>query len=452
MKPHTRTLAVLFAYALVFQVGCKKPDPVDPGNALDNALASSLIDASGGRGTGWYLMPESDNFSKIPQDPANPLSTAKVELGKLLYHETGLALNPKYGQAIGTYSCASCHHAPAGFQANMAQGISDGGIGFGFAGEGRVMDPSYPEDSIDVQPIRTPSALNTAYQEVMLWNGQFGATGPNEGTDAQWAYDSPKEVNHLGYQGLESQAIAGLEVHRMEIDPVWMQAYPEYMDLFDQAFSDVPANERISRENAGLAIAAYERTLLATKSPFQQWLRGNSEALTDQQKRGAVIFFGKAQCSSCHNGPALNSMEFHALGMKDFAPGAQLQIDPSKLPSLGRGEFTQNADDDFKFKVPQLYNLKDSPFFGHGSSFTSLTQVLEYKNEAVKEHDDVSNNQLAEGFIPLDLTQQDIEDIVQFIEHGLYDPDLSRYVPDALPSGNCFPNNDATSQTDLGCQ
>ena len=92
MKPHTRTLAVLCAFVLVFPYACTK----DTGSEsdLDNALAQALIDASGGQGTGWYRFPASDDFAKIPQDPSNPLNAAKVELGKLLYHETGIALDP----------------------------------------------------------------------------------------------------------------------------------------------------------------------------------------------------------------------------------------------------------------------------------------------------------------------------------------------------------------------
>ena len=119
--------------------------------------------------------------------------------------------------------------------------------------------------------------------------------------------------------------------------------------------------------------------------------------------------------------------------------------------NLGRGSFTGDAEDDYKFKTPQLYNLKDSPFFGHGGTFNSVRAVVEYKNLATASNADVPSGQLAEAFVPLNLSDAEISDLVDFIENALYDANLMRYVPDALPSGQCFPNNDVISQIDQGC-
>ena len=117
----------------------------------------------------------------------------------------------------------------------------------------------------------------------------------------------------------------------------------------------------------------------------------------------------------------------------------------------GRGGFTQNEADNYKFKVPQLYNLADSPFYGHGSSFRSIRAVIEYKNNAVPENDEVPAGQLAAGFVPLNLTDAQIDDLVAFIGTALHDPDLARYEPQVLGSNQCFPNNDEQSRVDLGC-
>jgi cytochrome c peroxidase len=117
----------------------------------------------------------------------------------------------------------------------------------------------------------------------------------------------------------------------------------------------------------------------------------------------------------------------------------------------GRGSFTGDIEDDYKFKTPQLYNLKDSQFFGHGGTFTSVRDVIEYKNEGVGENSNVPSSQLADDFLPLDLTTQQIDDLVDFIENALYDANLLRYVPSELPSGNCIPNNDPVSIVDQGC-
>ncbi|MEO1451612.1 MAG: cytochrome c peroxidase, partial [Bacteroidota bacterium] len=404
----------------------------------------------GTAGASTFMMPDPTDYASIPQDPKNPITEEKVFLGKLLFHEPGLAINPKDSTQMYTYSCASCHHVDAGFQAGRQQGIGEGGWGFGWQGEGRYPAPGYNPDSMDVQPIRSPSALNVAYQELMLWNGQFGATGQNSETDAYWTPGTPKEVNNLGFQGVETQAIAGLAVHRMDYSTD-MPFYGRYKPWFDSAFPGVPEGERYTRVNAGLAIAAYERTLLASEAPFQRYLRGQPFAMTLQQKRGARLFFGEAGCVQCHTGPALSSMTFSALGMNDlvgvgiFGPGAD---DPAHL---GRGGFTQEPDELYQFKVPQLYNLKDSPFMGHGGSFQSVEEIVRYKNNAVAENDRVPAQYLDSRFVPLRLRDHEIEDITAFIEEALHDAELNRYAPTQVLSGFCFPNNDTLSREQMGC-
>ena len=421
---------------------------------LDQLLEDQLVLASGGLGASYYQLPESDDYEKIPQDPRNELTKEKVELGKLLYHETALGLDPEISIGEGTYSCASCHHADAGFQAGIKQGIGEGGIGFGDHGEGRVINKEYTSKALDVQPIKSPSTLNVAYQENMLWNGQFGVTGLNEGTEYAWWTNTPREENFLGYHGVETQAIAGMETHHMIIGNFFVKDIPGYKELFDKAFPDEPEEERCNTVNAGLAIAAYERILLPHKAPFQRWLKGEKKAMTPEEKEGALLFFGKADCYSCHNGPALNSMEFYGLGMKDLYEAGNEIVNASKfsLENKGRGGFTGKQEDMFKFKVPQLYNLKEAGFYGHGASFNSIYEVVKYKNEAIPENDLVPESALAEEFKPLNLSEEEIEKITLFIENSLNDPDLHRYVPESLPSGNCFPNNDPQSQIDLGCQ
>lgn len=413
-----------------------------------NILESRLIELYGSKEV--LIQPQATDYNLIPNDPNNPLTPAKVSLGKLLFHETGIAMIPHMDEGMNTYSCASCHHAEAGFQSGMLQGIGEGGMGFGTAGEGRFKNSLYPEADLDVQPIRTPTALNVAYQDVMLWNGQFGATGTNEGTEANWTPGTPKDVNNLGFEGVETQAIAGLDVHRLSIEEEFI-LNSEYKAMFDEAFPNVNVAERYSKLNAGLAIAAYERTLLPNQAPFQQWLNGNTSAMNQQETIGAMLFFGDAKCYSCHSGPALNNMEFYALGMNDLA-GEDILTTIDDATKRGRGGFTGHPEDDYKFKTPQLYNLKDVTFFGHGGSFQSIEEVIQYKNNAVAENQTVPATQLSSMFQPLNLSDSQIEAITAFVENALYDSNLQRYVPDALPSGNCFPNADTVSAQDIGCE
>ena len=88
--------------------------------------------------------------------------------------------------------------------------------------------------------------------------------------------------------------------------------------------------------------------------------------------------------------------------------------------------------------------MKDSPFYFHGSSKRSLREVVEYFNDAIPENDNVDKN-ISSFFRPLSLTEQEIDDLTVFLETGLFDPNLDRYMPTELPSGYCFPNNDVLS-------
>lgn len=421
---------------------------------LDQTLNHALTDASAGKGIASFQLPFDYEYEKIPQDPKNAITYAKVQLGKLLFHETVLGGSPKHPSGRFCYSCASCHHVEGGFGAGIAQGIGDGGEGFGKFGEGRKPSNMYSVIDIDVQPLRTPSALNSAFQTNMLWNGQFGATGVNVGTQSAWTAGTPKEKNHLGFQGVETQAIAGQGVHRLTVDTAYLRSRSQYYLLFSEAFADLPENQRITPITVGMAIAAYERQLLANKAPFQEWLRGKTSAMSEDEKRGAILFFTKGNCAKCHNGPALNSMTFHAYGMGDLTSGQYgvINVGTEVADHKGRGGFTGKAEDMFKFKVPQLYNLRDARFFGHGASFTSIEAVVRYKNSGIKENAKVADNQLSSEFKPLGLSDDEVRQIALFMDKSLYDPNLKRYKPYTLPSGFCFPNNDPQSRVDRGCQ
>lgn len=434
--------------SLIF-LGCVDDDLIpDSALAYEQSFQERIADLFGTTET--LILPNAQELSRIPSDFRNELTPDKIQLGKFLFHETGLALNAKRPVGTGTYSCSSCHIAASGFQSGMQQGMADGGLGFGFKGESRVMNPEYHPDSVDVQPIRVPTILNSAFQQVMLWNGQFGANGLNIGTESNWTEGTPKATNHLGFDGLETQAIAGLGVHRMVIDTSMIKNGP-YKELFDRAFPDSPESNRYTQINAGLSIAAYVRTVMSNEAPFQKMLRGEPHTMTEQEFKGAFLFYGKAECYQCHSGPGMNGMDFHALGMNDLSGNRVIgQVD--EATKKGRGGFTKRSDDDFKFKTPPLYNLRDVSFFGHGSSFNSVREVIEYKNEGTVQNTDVPSNQISPLFKPLNLSEEEIDQLTLFVENALHDPNLNRYVPEKTPLGNCFPNADLQSKIDLGCE
>ncbi len=399
-----------------------------------------------------YILPDHVDLSAIPADDRNPLNAAKVELGMMLFHETGIGGEAFHTAGLNTYSCASCHVANKGFRPGRAQGIADGGLGFGDDGDGRVLNGGYAENQIDAQGIRPLSVLNSAFVSNTLWNGQFGSGGVNTGLEDVWRQFEETQVNDLGFEAIESQNIEGIKLHRMSIDEELITELG-YKELFDLAFADVPVSERYDNLSLSHALSAYIRSLTTSRAGFQQYLRGDEDAMTETEIAGATLFFGKAGCARCHNGPNLGSDGFHALGVNDLWQNSDaLFTDADDKKNLGRGGFTGRAEDMFKFRVPQLYNLFGNDHFFHGASHPDIESVVRYFNDAEIDNDRVPSDHVSPFFTPLGLTESEISDLTTFIEKALYDHELDRFVPEELPSGNCFPNADFQSLSDLGCQ
>ena len=443
-------ISVFIIALIIGLVACTK-DQMLSVSELDTQLKSNIKGVSPTGSIDHFVLPNENDLASIPQDPNNPLTAEKVELGKLLFFETGLANDAVKEAGLGTYSCASCHIPEAGFRPGKAQGIADGGLGYGVAGEKRVRNTDYEESEMDVQSARPLSMLNVAFVTNTMWNGQFGAAGVNEGTEDVWDDIPGLETNYLGFSGIEAQNIEGMHLHRMTIDKDLCDEYG-YTPMFDAAFPNSEEEDRYSVFNASMAISAYIRTLFPNKAPFQEYLRGNDNAMTVQEKKGAALFFGEAKCVACHSGPGLNSMEFHAIGVNDMYQIASYNSSADDRRNLGRGGFTQDPSDYYKFKVPQLYNMSDTPFYFHGASKRTIRDVVEYFVAAEPENPNVPLEQISPKFVKLDLTEDQIDDLVAFIENGLRDPDLVRYKPEEILSGLCFPNNDPVSTIDLGCQ
>jgi cytochrome c peroxidase len=415
-------------------------------STLDKELDKAIGDRSK------YILPSSSDFDKIPQSPANPLTNAKIKLGKLLFFEPAFANEAKQFAEKFTFTCASCHVPEAGFRPSRMQGIADGGYGFGKQGEKRIKYPTYPNDSIDAQGARPLTVLNVAFVTNSMWNGSFGSDGVNQGTEKLWGvFDAGTAINHERLGNLEGQNIEGLKTHRMLYTPEIVKTNG-YKPLFDEAFPEVPESERYNRKTASFALSAYLRSLTTDEAPFQKWLKGNQYAMTDPQKAGAILFFGILKCNSCHSKPNLGSMQFAALGTRDLYEKGGLKTSPADRRNLGRGGFTGAAEDMFKFRVPQLYNLGDSGPYFHGGSKETLEEVVRYFNEGEPENPRVPKAQLAPFLKPLHLSEDEISDLTIFLKEGLRDPNLRRYVPSQVLSGLCFPNNDPLSKDEMKCK
>ncbi|MDX1686229.1 MAG: cytochrome c peroxidase, partial [Saprospiraceae bacterium] len=305
---------------------------------IDEELFERIERASKTGSVDYYILADPEDYTNLPnQDPHNPITREKVELGQLLFFEPGLAQNPVEDNCYETYSCSSCHVPAAGFLPGRMQGIADGAIGFGHNGSRRVMQFGYSEDELDAQGTRPMTVMNVAYMTNTLWSGLFGAKHVNDGTEASWT--GLAEVNHTGYIGLEAQNIEGFDLHRLEINDRVLDEFG-YREMFDKAFPEYPEDKRYTPETASFAMGAFLRTILTTEAPFQEYLKGNTEALSYAEKQGALLFFGKARCFGCHSGPSFSNMEFHALGTADMYQFGGLNTGPDDPRNLGRGMFT----------------------------------------------------------------------------------------------------------------
>ena len=222
--------------------------------------------------------------------------------------------------------------------------------------------------------------------------------------------------------------------------------------MYNNAFPELSEEQRYSNFATSLALSAYLRTVTTDQAPFQDWLKGNSAAMSYEEKLGAQVFFGKAKCTNCHYQQNLGSDEFHRLGVKDLYQRPSFDTNISDRRNFGRGGFTMVEEDNFKFKVPTIYNAVDDPHYFHGSSKGSIEEVVDYKIAAVSENPNVITESLSSKFKPLALTAEERANLISFVKISLRDPNLERYQPSAVFSGNCFPNNDPLSKFDTNCQ
>jgi len=382
-------------------------DKIEIDANIDLELDEKIASVSPNGKSSFYTLPNENQFDLIPQDVKNPLTSSKVELGKFLFFETGIALDPQKPSGKGTYSCASCHIPEAGFRPGRMQGIADGGMGYGEYGDYRILNDDYTEADLDIQSARPLSLVNVAYVKNTFWNGQFGSKGANEGTEELWSLREDTERNHLGFEGLETQNIEGIESHRMFVDKSICDEFG-YTHLFDESFPEYTDEVRYSNFTASLAMSAYIRSIISYNAPFQKWLKGNNDAMTSEEKNGALIFFGKAGCANCHYNQNLGSDEFHVLGVKDMDQNLNaLDKNPNDRRNFGRGGFTLKEEDMYKFKVPGIYNMKDTPFYFHGSSKNSLEDVVDYKLEAETENIRVKQVVMSPKLVKRNLTQSE---------------------------------------------
>ena len=319
-----------------------------------------------------------DLNSRVPAD--NPMTPAKVELGRQLYFDKRLSRDE-------TISCATCHDPAKGWTDNLpvSAGI-DGQLG------GRS----------------APTVINRILGPSQFWDGRAAsleeqAVGP---------IGNPIE---MGFTTEEASAL--------------LNSIPGYRLQFERVFG-APASEEL----IGKAIAAFERTIVSGRSrfdyyqqaePYFDWEPEDDEdpeflaqadrildleyehRMSDSAFRGMGLFFDKANCSACHVGEDLTDELFHNIGV-GFAPDSEVMPDP------GRSVVTGAEAEHGAFRTPSLRNIALTAPYMHDGSLTTLMQVVEHYDQGGQ-----PNPTQSDKVFRLELTSEEKQDLVRFLEEAL---------------------------------
>lgn len=253
----------------------------------------------------------------VPVPVDNPMTDAKIHLGKQLYFDPRLSRD-------NTISCASCHRPDAGWADTTP---TSEGVEHKRGGR------------------NSPSVLNGGYFVPQFWDGRAlhlekQAVGPVQ---------NPLEMD-LSPQEVEER----------------LRGIPGYVQAFEAVFGGPP-----TLELAAKAIASFERTLISTNSAYDKYLQGDRRAMSPAAVRGLQLFNGKGHCSACHSGPIFSDQKFHNLGI-GYRDG--------QYADEGRYAVTKDPKDMGAFRTPGLRSVALTPPYLHDGSEPSLEAVVALYN------------------------------------------------------------------------
>lgn len=288
-------------------------------------------------------------FGFVSRDIPHKIAT-KEELGKKLFFEKKLSQDNKI-------SCGSCHIPSFAFADTVPLSRGVGGR-FGKR--------------------NTPSAMNMAFRELFFFDGRA--------------------------KTLEEQAVFPIEDHNemailMDDAVVKIASDKTYQNLFKKLYSS-----EVKREHILNAISEFERSL-ESSSPFDEYMQGNSNAISASARRGHLLFTKKEnRCFECHFTPDFTGDEFRNIGL----------FDNQKYKDSGRYLITKNINDLGKFKVPGLRNVAITMPYMHDGSMKTLREVIEHYSDI---YNKVPHPINADSLVltPIKLTVQDITDIENFL-------------------------------------
>jgi parallel beta-helix repeat protein len=342
--------------------------------------------------------------------PANPTTAERVALGRLLYFDPVLS-------GANDQSCATCHHPDLGLADGRGLGMGRGGQGLGPARQGGAS-------------LRrgAPTVWNAAYNHRQFWDGRAS--------------------------DLEDQAQNPIRSKdEMDQDPAQLEqelrSIPEYVRLFDRAFGGqgrempaAPAGSGTDRKrgstvashdiatvtfaNTTNAIAAFERTLLSTRSRFDRYREGEVGALSASERRGLALFRSlKTRCFECHGFPNLANPDFKVIGVPDL---------PGQPPDLGRAETGAGPAYARAFKVPTLRNVALTAPYMHNGRFRTLHEVVLFYQKGGGAGEGLELKNLDDKIRRFALTEGEQNDLVAFLG-ALTDESALPEIPERVPSG-----------------
>ena len=453
--------------AALLLVGCSDtPEVIFASTSVPGETSGSKSDEgtwATSAGTTWTdarLRERLSQFNVTSVDPGNvlPMADPQVILGQMLFFEKALSGN-------GDISCATCHHPSLGTSDGLALPIGVGGSGLGPQRELGDERGFIPRNSPDIW-----NRGSTLWQ-TMFWDGRVhgkpGYFGSPAGLKLPEGLETVLSVQAM-FPVTSAEEMRGHhgenEIADMETLPeVWaalterILSYEGYPSLFRSAYPDVEP-EDYGFQHIANAIAAFEvAAFTKLDTPFDRYVAGDDHALNAQEKRGAELFFGKASCGNCHNGPLLTDQGNHVLAAPQLGPGK------GDDAPYDMGRFLETGDDidRYAFRTPPLRNVELTAPYTHSGAYRTLSDVIRHhldprgmiESYVAEDHvqggaadtllsDEVFLHECTSRVSPLvapeaPISEQEIEDLVAFLL-SLTDPsayDMSDLVPGGLISG-----------------
>lgn len=351
---------------------------------LAAGLALLLVGAEPAADLDHELQPLLARAGVYPLEPGPARSESRIALGEALFFDPILSGNRDI-------SCATCHHPSFGTGDGLALSIGTGGHGVGPQRTAPASRNRVPRNATDL--------FNRGLTEwsTMFWDGRVVETGKGflsnardrlpPGLDSTLAVQSMFPVTSRD----EMRGFVGdVDIHGdpnelallddEDFPGIWdllmarLTAVPGYVDLFARAYPDVLSGTW-GFEHAANALAAFqadEWTLL--DSPWDRYVAGDTKALTEPAKRGAVLFYGRAGCSECHSGPLLTDQVHHNIGVPQIGPGKGVNAPLD----LGRYYLTAEEADRFAFRTPPLRNVSATGPWMHNGAYRDLEDAVRH--------------------------------------------------------------------------